>query len=524
MSHGRAKDEKAGLLLLALDGNDTVGGTKYLVQADGLSWMLDFGTNYHKLSRYYEEYLIPRANQGILDLVTMGIIPDARGLYRDDVMLPDLDLRGPEVGSIDAVLITHAHLDHAGAVGLLRPEIPTVTNALTAATLKAIQDCGGSDWGLLYSASHEVTESRGSPLLVTGGPKVQRDLVVADGGWSKGFEEFWRASRWKTKDLEGGELRKNLGDLRCRAFPIDHSVKGALGFLLDTPQGRLVYPGDVRMHGLNARYTRDFLEAARSPRPYVLFMEGTNIDKSDTEIATEEDVRRNVNALLSGMAGDFAIADFGARNIERLEIFAAAAAEHGRRLVVTPKDAYLLHAMHTVDPAVPVPGDRLCVFDSPTSGKGIVEEFVFENFGDAAVKASTIRQSPGDYLVAFSFFDMKHLVALRPDGGHYIYSSSEAFSEEQEIDFRRLREWLNKFGIQWYGLEFDSEGHVHVPSGSAGLHASGHAPARDLEKIIRTINPEVIVPLHTGSPEAFEQRFGGDFEVVLPPLCDWTEL
>ena len=130
---------RAGIRLLALDGNDTVGGTKYLLRFDDRAVMLDFGTNYAKQSIYYEELLKPRTAAGIFDLVAMGILPDARGLYRDDVHLPDLELRGPEVGPIDSVLVTHAHLDHAGAVGLLRPDIPLITSAMTATTLKAMR-------------------------------------------------------------------------------------------------------------------------------------------------------------------------------------------------------------------------------------------------------------------------------------------------------------------------------------------------------------------------------------------------
>ena len=167
-----AETKADGLRLLALDGNDTVGGTKYLLQFDDRRVLLDFGTNYAKHSRYYEEFLTPRTTAGLFDLITMGILPDARGLYRDDVQLPDLDLRGPEVGTIDAVLVTHAHLDHAGAVGLLRPEVPLATSALSAATLKAMQDCGKSTlgaetiyWNPRAPEERRSTSFRAPPLL-----------------------------------------------------------------------------------------------------------------------------------------------------------------------------------------------------------------------------------------------------------------------------------------------------------------------------------------------------------------------
>ena len=77
---------------------------------------------------------------------------------------------------------------------------------------------------------------------------------------------------------------------------------------------------------------------------------------------------------------------------------------------------------------------------------------MFAEFARSVVKAMAIKQSPGDYLVAFSFLDIKHLVDIRPEGGHYIYSSSEAFTEEQEVDFRRLMAWLDKFGLKSHGF------------------------------------------------------------------------
>ncbi len=488
--------------------------------------MLDFGTNYAKQSVYYEELLKPRTAAGIFDLIAMGILPDARGLYRDDVHLPDLELRGPEVGAIDAVLVTHAHLDHAGAVGLLRPDVPLITSAMTATTLKAMQDSGTSLLGseTVYWNPREQEDRRGGAILKADrrSERIGRDLVVTEGSWTRPFEEYWGYSLQK-KGLRVGELRGDPEEFDCRASPIDHSVKGAVGFVVETDQGTCIYPGDIRMHGLQRQKTTDFLKAARSPRPYVLFMEGTNIAEAPEEVTSEEDVARNVRQILSDIEGEFAIADFGPRNIERLEIFLRAAREHRRRLVVTPKDAFLLRAMNLVDPEIPVPGDDILVFDSPKGTEGGWEELVFEDSEGATVKASTLGQNPGDYLLAFSFLDIKHLVDIRPQGGHYVYSASEALSEEQAIDFRRLQAWLDKFGIWSHGFWYEGGG-LMFSKGKKGLHASGHAPAADLVKIVRMLNPETVVPLHTEHPETFEALFGGDCKVVQPPLLEWINL
>jgi ribonuclease J len=277
------------------------------------------------------------------------------------------------------------------------------------------------------------------------------------------------------------------------------------------------------LHGLEGRKTEEFINQLRSPRPYVLFMEGTNITERPEEVTREQDVDRNIRTILSEIGGEFAIADFGPRNIERLEIFLGAAKDVGRQMVVTPKDAYLLRAMHMIEEDIPIPGNDMAIFDSPKAGDSAAEDVVMTEFEAEVVKATTIRESPGDYLVAFSFLDIKHLVDIHPDGGHYIYSSSEAFTEEQVIDFRRLQAWIDKFGMETRGFWFEA-GQPKFSKGTEGLHASGHAPAADLERIVRTLNPEVIVPLHTEHPDLFETRFGGDYRVVQPPLLRWTSL
>jgi ribonuclease J len=137
------------------------------------------------------------------------------------------------------------------------------------------------------------------------------------------------------------------------------------------------------------------------------------------------------------------------------------------------------------------------------------------------VNPSDIRDSPGSYILAFSFWDMKNLIDIKPEKGHYIYSSSEAHSEEQEIDFKRLQNWLTRFNIKKYGFDFDEHGKPTFPK---GLHASGHASEEDLAKIIERIEPETIIPVHTEHPEWFVENFQGTYKIVIPEKMKWIEI
>lgn len=94
-------------------GINEIGGNKFLIEYKGTHIFLDFGMQMGKANQYFSEFLNPRTLNGMGDLLEFGLLPLLKGLYRRDYA------RHMEFGddkqetAFDAVIITHAHLDHA---------------------------------------------------------------------------------------------------------------------------------------------------------------------------------------------------------------------------------------------------------------------------------------------------------------------------------------------------------------------------------------------------------------------------
>ena len=70
---------------------------------------------------FFEEFLKPRASNGMVDLLLTGLLPELNGVYRKDL----LQMAGLEVHQepeIDAVFLSHAHADHANYISFIDEE------------------------------------------------------------------------------------------------------------------------------------------------------------------------------------------------------------------------------------------------------------------------------------------------------------------------------------------------------------------------------------------------------------------
>jgi ribonuclease J len=423
-----------------LGGVAEIGGNKILVEDRNTRLLLDFGMSLTSRSRYFSDpYLSPRSVNSLLEL---GIIPSVDGLYNWD-----------SISKVDAVILSHAHLDHYGYLSLVNRKIPIFCGETTMKIMDAIK-------------------------------RTKRRSVESD------FSGL-RYSTFRTNS------KVKMGDTRITPVHVDHSIPGAYGFILETDGGRIVYTGDFRAHGRKKELTADFISAAGSEKSEVLITEATNMVGG--VVSSEEEINLKLENVIA-RSGGLVMATFSNMDTDRLMSFYNSAKAADRTLLLSAKQAYLLFMLGD-DPKLGLPKLRDPGIAIYQKRKARPEKWEIEVGAEAqTVDSRELGKKQKGYVFAASLSDMESLVEIKPGPGSlYILSASEPFTEEMEIDMQRLIEWLDAYGMPQY--------HIHV---------SGHIMPQDLRDFVQTIDSQHVVPIHTEHPALFKKYMAQGEKVTLP--------
>ena len=287
-------------------GVKEIGGNKILLEDRGTKIFLDFGMSFGKRAKFFEEFLTPRTAAGIKDFLTMGLIPDIPGIYRED-LLKHIG-RKPEQPDVQGVLLSHAHADHANYISFLHQDIPIYCGETAKRILDAVQE--SSQRGI----ENEVIDFKKRPLFRKDykKPPIKRK-----------FNLFRTGDKIKIDSLE------------IEPIHVDHSVPGAYGFIIYTSSGPIVYTGDLRMHGLRAEDTMDFVNKAKEVKPIVMITEGTRIDVPKTDESEPKVYADSKKEILKNQK--LTIVDFNFKDVDRFKTFYKIAKECGKKMVISFK-------------------------------------------------------------------------------------------------------------------------------------------------------------------------------------------
>jgi ribonuclease J len=359
-------------------------------------------------------------------IIDMGFMFPDYDMFGVDYIIPDVSYLQDKKDRIRGVIITHGHLDHTGAVPY-------------------------------------IIEKLGFPPIY--GTQITIGMV------KQRLEEFGLVGRNKLINIEADKDVLQLGVFRVFPFHLTHSIPGAVGLEIETPNGRIVYATDWKF---------DYTPADGQPVDFqilagiggrgvdLLFSDSTNAERPGHSIS-EKVVEQSLSAAIEEAKGRVIIAMF-ATNLSRIQQTLNAASKNGRKVLVVGRSMQQNIEMAVNLKAIILPPHTL------------ISEREANRFNDNQILVLSTGAQGEDRSALVRMASGEHRNIKIKKGDTVIISASPIPGNEKSVS--SVMDILYKAGANViYNKVLD-------------VHTSGHANQEDLKLFIALMKPKYFMPLH----------------------------
>lgn len=271
-------------------GTQEIGGSCVELKTNTARLLIDFGIplTTPRKERFDSKLLVGKS---IEELKALKILPQINGLYRN------------QDREVDAILISHAHLDHYGLLNYAHPDIP-------------------------------VYMSQGAEELIE-------------------ISSIFTPNKLNKINIKAISNKKpfTIGDIKITPYLVDHSAFDALAYLIEAEGKRLFYSGDFRGHGRKSELFKKMLK--NPPRDIdCLLMEGSSLGRNEALYQDEISVEKRIVQVLKE-ADNITLLFASSQNIDRLVSAYKACLKADKIFVIDIYTAYILDRLSGISKHLP---------------------------------------------------------------------------------------------------------------------------------------------------------------------------
>ena len=406
-------------------GTHEIGGTLIEIKTSNTRLLIDSGYPLFLNNMPIKDNVAKLPKERLLEL---GVLPTIEGLYQWDR------------SSFDAIVISHAHIDHCGLLKYVNSDIPVY---ISTGTKKLI----------------EISQIF----------KICDDYPINTRVF-KMYEPF------------------GIGDFLIKAYLMDHSAFDAAAFEISAEGKTIIYSGDFRGHGRKAVCLDTFIKQAKKQAD-ILLTEGTMFGRQDEKILTESKLEKSIENEIKNFNGPL-LFQSSSQNIDRIVTFYRVALRLGKTFVIDIYTANILEDLRQLGNKLPYPSNKypnIKVFYPFRITQKIFNEIGQEyakRFSAFYMPKEKLKNEQNNIIMMVRPSMLRDLEKCELQNGLFIYSMWQGY--RYSLYQQKFEQYLQKSGFRLIAL-----------------HTSGHASVSDIKRLITGLNPKKIIPIHTMTPGAF---------------------